>query len=147
MDLNYKIYGKYGNEKDKDFYSTIGKYALDQNVIGEMHDLIYGGLYDNTLSTWFIFYDNSDNIIGFICFYNKEKYISLEYFYIEKMFRNKGNGKKILRFCLDYYKELFKDNIIRIKSTTKNEILLNIYLNHGFVVKSKRGKYYYVEYN
>lgn len=129
--------------RDSKFYSAIGPYALSKEVTIEMHDLQYGSLYDMPYANWIILTDNKDDTIGFCAMFEKEKEIFFDNCYVDPKHRGKGYGKELFKIRMNMAKS--KANGRKIKGITMNDIQYNIYLKNGFILKSKRGKYYWME--
>lgn len=140
--MNTLIY-RAGESRDNAFYGYIGPYALNREVTREMHDPQYGAIYDEPYATWFILTGNRGELYGFCAMFEKEKEIFFDNCYVVKEFRGKGYGKKLFEIRLNMAKSIADGR--KIKGITMNEIQYNIYLENGFRLASKRGKYYWME--
>ncbi len=138
--MNIKVWGT--NHRDWEFYLRIAPFALDRNVTKELHDLKYGGIYDEDYATWFVAISENQETLGFAALFEKKKEIYLDHCFVSKENRGKGIGKKLFAKRLDVAKSIADGR--PIKGITMNPVQYEIYLKHGFRLASKRGKYYWM---
>lgn len=113
------------------FFTMMGKYFADRNIIKEMDNQ----LYSNENMTWLVKYESITDVIGFCSIENKGKYYYFDNFYIIPKYRGKGYGAEILhKMLLNIDKS--------VKLITRNEIAKNMYLKEGFKIMGKNGRFY-----
>lgn len=137
-----KVYEK--GQRDNEFYGYVGPFAMNRTVTEEMHDLQYGSIYDEPYATWFIALDDDGKLLGFAAVFEKPKpnEVFLDNCYILPEHRGKGIGQELFKHRQEYAESIQGKR--KIKAITKNDVQYHIYLKNGFVLTSKRGKYYWV---
>jgi len=140
--MKFVLYQK--GQRDKKFYEWLGPYALDRSVSDEIHDRKYESIYDEpNIGTWVLAIAEDNKVMGFCAIYEKPKEVYLDNSYVDKVYRNKGIGKALFEKRLGIAKELSGGR--PIKGITKSECQYKIYLKYGFVLTSKRGRYWWVK--
>lgn len=129
--------------RDAEFYSRIAPFALDREVVNELHDAKWGGVYDAPCATWFVAVGDNGETLGFAALFNKEKELFLDHNFVVAEHRGKGIGKLLFETRLQFAREIQGKR--KIKGITMNPVQYNVYLKHGFTLASKRGKYYWME--
>ena len=81
------------------------------------------------------------NIVGVIVFQEIYERIELDYIIVDSDYRRCGIADKLMNYLIDYAK---KNHIINItlEVNENNIAAINLYKKHGFIVVSKRDKYY-----
>jgi len=139
--MEIKIYEK--GKRDSLFYKLIGPIALQKNIASEMHDLQYGGIYDDPDNAVWFFALEGKTLLRFCSLFDREKELFFDNCYVIPEHRNKRIGIKLFTARLDYTKSIQGNR--HIKGITKNEIQYRIYLKYGFELASKKGKYYWLK--
>ena len=87
-----------------------------------------------------IVYDDI-NIKGAIFFEEIYEKVDIDYVIVNNNYRRKGVASKLLEYLIDYCKEKSISNIT-LEVNENNIAAINLYKKHGFIVVSKRDKYY-----
>ena len=74
------------------FFTMMGKYFSRKEIAKEMGSQ----LYSNENMTWYILYENIEDIIGFASIEEKKGYLFLDNVYINKNYRRNGYATKII---------------------------------------------------
>lgn len=118
------------------FFAMMGKYFSRKEIAKELG----GQLYSNENMTWYIFYDNIQDIKSFASIELKKDYYYLDNVYTIPEYRKKGYCKKIL------HKILLETNL-PIKLIANNPIAIKMYKSLGFKEYGKNGSWIKLEYN
>lgn len=140
--MNIRVFDK--GDRPAEFYAYIGPYALNRAATKELHDPMYGSLYDETYAIWFVATGDDGTLLGFCALFDREKELFLDNCYVVPEYRRNGVGRALFAARMEYAKRIF--NRRPIKGITMNESQYRIYLEHGFVLTSKRGKYYWLKW-
>lgn len=138
--MNIRTFEK--DDRPPEFYAHIGPYALNRSVTKEMHDPMYGHIYDEPHAIWFVAINDSGELLGFCTLFEREKDLFLDNCYVVPGHRRNGVGRALFAARLEYAKRIA--NHKPIKGITMNESQYRIYLEQGFTLTSKRGKYYWL---
>lgn len=126
-----------------EFYAYIGPYALNRSVTKEMHDPMYGQIYDEPHAVWFVDTTDTGDLRGFCALFDGDKEIFLDNCYVVPGYRGQGVGRSLFATRLDYARGIAGGR--RIRGITMNDTQYRIYLAHGFTLASKRGRYYWMQ--
>lgn len=139
--MNIRVFEK--GERPPEFYAHVGPFALNRSATKELHDPMYGSLYDEPYAIWFMATDDAGGLLGFCALFDREKELFLDNCYVVPQHRRQGVGKALFAARLEYAKRISGHR--PIKGITMNEAQYRIYLAHGFTLTSKRGKYYWLK--
>ena len=120
--------------KDIDSFYELGKelnnnfntlYKLD-DLVNSKYDFIYGYYIDN-------------NLVGFIHINKLYENIDIVNIIVNKNYRDKGIGTKLLNYIVDNYKDI---NSIMLEVRESNNAAIEFYKKNNFKVINVRKKYY-----
>ena len=120
--------------KDIDSFYELGKelnnnfntlYKLD-DLVNSKYDFIYGYYIDN-------------NLVGFIHINKLYENIDIVNIIVNKDYRDKGIGTKLLNYIVDNYKDI---NSIMLEVRESNNAAIEFYKKNNFKVINVRKKYY-----
>jgi GNAT superfamily N-acetyltransferase len=113
----------------KDFYQMIGPFLARRFIDNELG----GRIYNDDGMEWFIALEEND-VIGFCCVKPKKNSVRFCHAYVIEEYRKKGIYKKLFnaRFCAYMGCQI---------SATCNDKSLKMFLDHGFKIMRKRGRY------
>ena len=120
--------------KDIDSFYELGKelnnnfntlYKLD-DLVKSKYDFIYGYYIDN-------------NLVGFIHINKLYENIDIVNIIVNKDYRDKGIGTKLLNYIVDNYKDI---NSIMLEVRESNNAAIEFYKKNNFKVINVRKKYY-----
>lgn len=118
-------------EYDYCFFTMMGKYFSRKDIIKELDCQ----LYSNENMTWYVLYNDINDVIGFASLEKKKTKLYLDNFYIIPHYRGNKYMQKILDKIID---ENFYETIELI---TRNPIAEKIFLKNGFKSISQNGRY------
>jgi putative acetyltransferase len=141
------IIQKYDDSKEKEVRDVILKVLLEH---GFEHDRLkdsdlkdINGYYLTSGGTFFVGIED-DRVVGTAGVRKLEENIcEIRRIYLEKNFRNKGNGKKLFRAALDFAEKNFSGVVLKTDSTLTKAI--DMYLKHGFTFQKEEKGYLYFE--
>ncbi|MBC2855000.1 GNAT family N-acetyltransferase [Cetobacterium sp. 2A] len=88
---------------------------------------------DYNFGDFFIFYKNTDELIGFVSLVYQPNYEEVRFYFIAgEYYLNEGHAPEIVEFVLDYcFNTLFLETVI-YQINKDNKILINVITNLGF---------------
>jgi GNAT superfamily N-acetyltransferase len=123
-------------KQDDRFYALMGPLFANRGIAEEMD----GQLYNKPESTWFVAHEDGV-AFGCCCFFKEEKRLFFENFWVAPHLRKNGIGKKLFSIRMVEAEKLD----LPIRGITRHQDSLKKYLDQGFVVTSKRGRFYWLE--
>ncbi len=141
------IIQKYDDSKEKEVRDVILKVLLEH---GFEHDRLkdsdlkdINGYYLTSGGTFFVGIEDG-RVVGTAGVRKlEENRCEIRRIYLEKNFRNKGNGKKLFRAALDFAEENCSGVVLKTDSTLTRAI--DMYLKHGFTFQKEEKGYLYFE--
>jgi ribosomal protein S18 acetylase RimI-like enzyme len=76
------------------------------------------------------------NIIGYLMIGRDNRGYTIEHIFIDEKYRCRGFGTKLLRSCLDSYKQ------IKLMVSIENQHAMHIYEKHGFRISHSNARYH-----
>jgi len=141
------IIQKYDDSKEKEVRDVILKVLLEH---GFEHDRLkdsdlkdINGYYLTSGGTFFVGIEDG-RVVGTAGVRKlEENRCEIRRIYLEKNFRNKGNGKKLFRAALDFAEKNFSGVVLKTDSTLTKAI--DMYLKHGFTFQKEEKGYLHFE--
>lgn len=116
-----------------DFYRTMGKYFAEKEYKDQLPYIS-----NQEGDIWFIAY-NHTTLVGFMAINEIKTKITLKHVFVEEKYRDNGVCKEINKYVFDYIKKNMPDKPLEV--ATKNNKLLNFYLNNGFKIHRETKNY------
>jgi putative acetyltransferase len=141
------IIQKYDDSKEKEVHDLVLKVLLehgfeyDRLKDSDLKDI--NGYYFASGGTFFVGVED-DRVVGTAGVRKlEENHCEIRRIYLEKDFRNKGNGKKLFRAALDFAENNCSGAVLKTDSTLTKAI--DMYLKHGFTFQKEEKGYLYFE--
>lgn len=116
--------------------------SLEELAFGDSlgYDMIYNEITSHSFAHYFV--DEIDNeIVGYVGLWINDEIGQIVNFLVKKDYQNRGIGKTLMTFVMDYFKNN-QVHIISLEVRETNEKAIRLYESFGFKKSYKRLKYY-----